>query len=47
MDWPYQNASELGWIIQGWQADVTSTSLRKRTRRAGPSEMEGHACRAR
>ncbi|GIX01416.1 MAG: hypothetical protein KatS3mg112_0353 [Thermogutta sp.] len=31
MNCPYRNASELGWIIEGWQADVTSTSLRERT----------------
>jgi len=33
MNCPYQNASELGWIVQGRQADVTSTSLRRKNRR--------------
>jgi|GEM_PF-1657883 len=29
MNCPYRSASELGWNIQGWQADLTSRSLRR------------------
>ncbi|GIX01142.1 MAG: hypothetical protein KatS3mg112_0079 [Thermogutta sp.] len=38
MNGPYRSASELGWIIQGWQADPTSGSLRGMFRREGFSK---------